>query len=57
MTSQLKINNYKAPSTHISKEFRETALKLMELIWSVLALEVFVPKTRMSVDKTPLKFD
>jgi hypothetical protein len=43
--------------THISEEFRETAPKLMELMRSNLALEVFVPKTWMGVNAPPLKFE
>jgi hypothetical protein len=43
--------------THISEEFRETAPKLMELMQSDLALEVFVPKTWMGVNAPPLKFE
>jgi hypothetical protein len=43
--------------THISEEFREAAPKLMELMQSDLALEVFVPKTWMGVNAPPLKFE
>ena len=40
------VNDYhKLLDTHISEEFREAAPKLMELMQSDLALEVFVPKT------------
>jgi len=57
MTSQLKINNYKAPSTHISEEFKETTPRLIELMQSVLALELFLPKIWMGINTLSLKLE